>query len=60
MKRICIIEGHFTESKYPVKIRPALGSIIETDVGIGMKIDFNPDDSICDLLGFKLKILIKE
>ena len=63
IKRICIIEGHFTESNYPFKIIPnfsALGSIIEIDVGIGRKIDFNPDNSIRDLLGFKAKILNKE
>ena len=63
IKRICIIEGHFTESNYPFKIRPnfsILGSIIEIDVGIGRTIDFNPDNSIRDLLGFKPKILNEE
>ena len=62
-KRICIIEGHFTESNYPFKIRPnssTLGSIIEIDVGIGRQTDFNPNDSIRDLLGFKPKILNKD
>ena len=37
IKRICIIEGHFTESNYLFKNRPefsTLGSIIEMDVGI--------------------------
>ena len=60
IKRICIIDGHFTESTYPFKIRPnfsTLGSIIEIDVGIGRQIDFNPNDSIRDLLGFKPKFL---
>ena len=63
IKRICIIEGHFTESNYPFKIKPnfsTLGSIIEIDVGIGRQIDFNPNDSFRDLLGFKPKILNKE
>ena len=60
IKRICIIDGHFTESTYPFKIRPKfsiLGSIIEIDVRIGRQIDFNPNDSIRDLLGFKPKIV---
>ena len=63
IKRICIIDGHFTESNYPFKIGPNFstpGSIIEIDFGIGRQIDFNPDDSIRDLLGFKSKILNKE
>ena len=63
IKRKCFIEGHSTESKYPFKIRPnlsTLGSIIEIDVGLGRQIDFNPDDSIRDLLGYKPKILNKE
>ena len=63
IKRICIIDGHFTESNYPFKIRPdfsTLGSIIEIDVGIGRTIDFNPDNSIRDLLGFKPRILNTE
>ena len=63
IKRIRIVEGHFTESNYLFKIRPnfpTLGSIIEIDVGIGRKIDFNPDDSIRGLLGFKPIILNKE
>ena len=62
IKRICIIEGHFTESNYPFQIRPNfsnLGSIIEIDVGIGRTIDFNPDNSIPDLLGFTPKFLNK-
>ena len=45
---------------YPFKIRPnfsTLGSIIEIAVGIGRQIDFNCDDSIRDLLGYKPKIL---
>ena len=63
IKRNCIILGHFSESNYPFKIKPnfsTLGSIIEIDVGIGRQIDFNPDDSIRDLLGFKPKTLNKE
>ena len=63
IKRICIIEGHFTESNYALKIKPnfsTLGSIIEIDVGIGRTIDFNPENSIRDLLGFKPRILNKE
>ena len=63
IKRICIIDGHFTDSNYPFKIRPnfsTLGSIIEIDVGIGSTIDFNPDNRIRDLLGVKPKILNKE
>ena len=60
--RICIIEGHFTESIYPFENKPnfsTLGSIIESDVGIGKQIDFNPDDSARDLLRFKPKTLNK-
>ena len=60
IKRICINDGHFTESTYPFKIRPNfsfLGSIIKIDVGIGRQIDFNPNDSIRDLLAFRPKIL---
>ena len=63
IKRICIIDGHFSESNYPFKIKPnfsTLGSIIEIDVGIGRQIDFNPDDSTRDLLRYKPKILNKE
>ena len=63
IKRICFIKGHFTESNYAFKIEPnfsTLGSIIEIDVGIGRTIDFNPDNSIRDLLGFKPRILNKE
>ena len=59
IKRFCIIVGHFSESKYPFKIKPnfsTLRSIIEIDVGLGSQTDFNPDDSIRDLLGFKPKI----
>ena len=63
IKRICIIEGHFTELNYPFKIKPnfsTLGSIIEIDVGIGRELDFNPDDSIRDLLVYKPKIINQE
>ena len=62
-KRNCIIEELFTESNYPFKNRPnfsTLGSISEIDVRIGRIIDFNPDDSVRDLLAFKHKILNKE
>ena len=48
---------------YPFKIKPnfsTLGSIIEIDVGIGRKIDFTPNDSIRDFLGFKPKVLQEE
>ena len=63
IKRICINGGHFTEPNYPFKIKPnfsTLGSIIEIDVGIGRQIDFFPDDSMRDLLGFKAKIIHEE
>ena len=63
IKRICIIDGHFSESNYPFKIKPnfsTLGSIIEVDVGIGRQNVFNPDDNIRGLLGFKPKFLNKE
>ena len=63
IKRICIKDGHFTQSTYPFKIKPnfsTLGSIIEIDVGIGRQIDFSPDDSMRDLLGFKRKIIHEE
>ena len=63
IKRICNIDGHFTEWNYPFKIKPnfsTLGSIIEIDVGIGRKNDFTPNDSIRDLLGFKFKLLQEE
>ena len=62
-KRICITERHFTESNYPIEIRPnfsTLGSIIEIDVGIGRTIDFNPDNSLRDLFGFEPKVINKE
>ena len=62
-KRVCIIDGHFTKSNYPFKIKPNFstqGSILEIDVRIGRQIDSNPDDSIRDLLGFKPKIFNKE
>ena len=52
IKRICIIEGNFTESNYLFKNKPnfsTLGSVIEIDVGIRRTIDFNPDNSIRDL-----------
>ena len=55
--------GQFTESNYPFKIKPnfsTLGSIREIDVGIGRKIDFTPNDSIRDLLGFKPNVIHEE
>ena len=61
--RICINDGHFTESNYPLKIKPnfsTLDSIIENDVGKGRENDFTPNDSIRDLLGFKPKVLQEE
>ena len=63
IKRIGIIDGHFTEPNYPFKIKPnfsTFGSINEISDGIGRQIDFYPDDSIRDLLGFKPKTLNKE
>ena len=63
IKRICINDGHFTESNYPFKITPNFSTpatIIEIDVGIGRKIDFTPNDSIRDLLGFKPKVIHDE
>ena len=63
IKRICINDGHSTELNYPFKNKPNFStpnSIIEIDVGIGRKIDFTPNDSIRDLLGFKPKVLQDE
>ena len=63
IKRICTNDEHFTESNYAFKIKPnfsTLGSVIEVDVVIGRKIDFTPNDSIRDLLGFKPKVLQDE
>ena len=63
IKRICINDGHFTESIYPFKIKPnfsTLGGIIEIDVRPGRQIIFTPNDSIRDLLGFKPKVLVEE
>ena len=54
IKRIIIDEGHFTEVKYPFKIKPnfsTLGPIIEVSPQ-GPIIGFMFDDSIRDLLGF--------
>ena len=54
IKRITIDEGHYTEAKYPFKIKPnfsTLGSIIEISPQVPI-ISFMFDDSIRDLLGF--------
>ena len=63
IKRICINDGHFTESTYPFKIKSnfsTLESIIEIDVRPERQIIFTPNDSIRDLLGFKPKVLVEE
>ena len=62
-KRIVIEEGYFKQSTYPFKIKAnfsTLGSIIEISSANSNNrsfIDFRPNDSIRDLLGFKPKIL---
>ena len=62
LKRIIIGEDHFTEGKYPFKIKPnfsILGSIIEISPQ-GPIISFIFDDSIRDLLGFNARTLYEE
>ena len=54
IKRIVIVDGHYTEANYPFTTKPnfsTLGSNIETSTQ-GPVIKFVPDDSIGDLLGF--------
>ena len=61
IKRIIFHEEHYTESNYPVTVKPnfsALGSIIEISTQAPV-ITFVPDDSIGDLLGYN-KITIYE
>ena len=63
IKRVIIEEEHFTESNYPFEIKPnfsTLGSIIETDARTGRFINFTPNDSMRDLLGFKPKVIQEE
>ena len=62
VRRIIISEGHFTETKYPFKIKPnfsTLGSIIEISPQ-GPIFSFMFDDSIRDLLGFNARTLYEE
>ena len=59
IKRIIIDERHSIEADYPFQIKPnfsTLGSIVEISYQ-GPSISFLPNDSIRDLLGFKLKVL---
>ena len=61
-KRIIIDQGYYTEINYPFKIKPnfsTLGSIIEISEQ-GPLIAFSPNDSMRDLLGFKLKAINEE
>ena len=54
IKRINIVEEHYTEANYPFTNKPnfsTLGSIIEIST-LGPVITFVPDDSIRELLGF--------
>ena len=66
IKRIVIEKGYFTEATYPFTIKPnfsTLGSIIENssaNTNDRSFIDFRPNNSMRDLLGFKPKILHEE
>ena len=64
IKRIFIEQGQFTEDTSHFKFKPnfsTLGSIIEkTPYNPGSYIDFRPDDSLRDLLGFQPKVLSDE
>ena len=66
IKRIIIEEGYFREATYSFTIKPnfsTLGSIIENssaNTNDRSLIDFRPNDSIRDLLGFKPKLLHEE
>ena len=57
LKRNIIEKGYFAERYYPFLIQPdfsTLGSFINISSYItGSLIDFNPDESIRDVLGFK-------
>ena len=62
IKRIIIDEEHYTEAKYPFKIKPnfsTLGSIIEISTQ-GPVSTFVPDDSSRDLLGFNERTIYEE
>ena len=62
LKRIIVGQGHFTEDKYPFKIKPnfsMLGSIIEISPQ-GPITSFMFNDSIRDLLGFNARTLYEE
>ena len=62
IKRITIVEGHFTEVDYPFSIKPifsTLGSILEISTQ-GTVITFAPDDSMGDLLGFTKTTIYEE
>ena len=61
-ERIIIQEGQFTEVVYPFTYKPnfsTLGSIIEIS-GQESLINFTPDDSIQDLLGFNASTIYEE
>ena len=61
-KRIIIDEEHYTETKYPFKIKPnfsTLGSITEISPQ-GPIISFMFDESIRDLLGFNARTLYEQ
>ena len=61
-ERIIIQEGQFTEVVYPFTYKPnfsTLGSIIEIS-GQESLINFTPDDSIQDLLGFDASTIYEE
>ena len=62
IKRIIIDEEHYTESNYPLTIKPnfsTLGFIIEISTQ-GPVITFVPDDSIRDLPGFNETTIYEE
>ena len=62
IKRIIIDQEHYTETNYPINIKPnfsTLGSIIEISTQ-GTAITFAPDDSTGDLLGFNKTTIFEE
>ena len=62
IKKIIIVEEHYTEANYPFSIKPnfsTLGSIIEISTQ-GPVITFVSDDSIRDLLGFNKTTIFEE
>ena len=62
IRRIIINDEHFTEAKYPFKIKPnfsTLGSIIEIS-NEESAISFKPSDSIGSLLGFNKRTIYEE